>query len=237
MKVRRRFLNPPQLLSAVESIPFPPDSEFRQSKHEKDCDPDCLHFPSGVCAFSHPLFISIRVRFGPNLHPAVIFHFSLALHVKTMKPFKKPSRRSAQQFAVQQKEMNDDRFFWDLVRSFHGPGSQPFSQQQRAPIAASAAALFSTQGASGIRFCDYDAIPVSRSGGPPGVASIPPLVSFQQLKNRVPAFLFENLTLPDRMNYSTPTPIQKHCIPISEGAHGGDVMACAQTGSGKVRSC
>lgn len=42
-------------------------------------------------------------------------------------------------------------------------------------------------------------------------------------------YLLENITL---ARYSTPTPVQRHSIPIV--AMGADLMACAQTGSGKT---
>ena len=77
---------------------------------------------------------------------------------------------------------------------------------------------------------------MSRSG-PEGCDSIPDMRSFSDLKSVLPKFLFENLTksgktppmmiedfmceicmalmITDRLAYDTPTPIQKHCIPIS----------------------
>ena len=43
------------------------------------------------------------------------------------------------------------------------------------------------------------------------------------------AAVLENV---ERMNYSTPTPIQRYAVPVIRG--GRDLMACAQTGSGKT---
>ena len=91
--------------------------------------------------------------------------------------------------------------------------------------------LFHKQESSGINFQQYDSIPVSRSG--PDSADIPQVENFIDLRSKLPVFLSANLTSPDRMNYTTPTPIQRHCVPLSlSGRY--DVMACAQTGSGKT---
>ena len=69
----------------------------------------------------------------------------------------------------------------------------------------------------------YDNIPVDVSG------------------NNIPAPFddFATLALPDALaanialcNYSKPTPVQKHALPI--GMANRDLMACAQTGSGKT---
>lgn len=91
--------------------------------------------------------------------------------------------------------------------------------------------LFEKQGTSGINFGQYDAIPVSRSG--PDSADIPQVENFVDLRTKLPSFLSSNLTNPERMNYTTPTPIQRHCVPLSLSGR-FDVMACAQTGSGKT---
>eukprot|EP01079_Euglenida_sp_SAG-EU17-18_P005791 gene5791-1032_t len=85
---------------------------------------------------------------------------------------------------------------------------------------------------AGINFSQYEDIDVHRSGGP-AATSVPILQSYHALRGAdLPAYLVDNLTLVDRMGYSVPTPIQKHCIPLSLA--GWDVMAAAQTGSGKT---
>ena len=55
----------------------------------------------------------------------------------------------------------------------------------------------------------------------------PPISTFDDLK--LGDILTFNLKL---CQYTKPTPVQKHAIPIVLG--GRDVMACAQTGSGKT---
>ncbi|CAI2176783.1 5573_t:CDS:2, partial [Funneliformis geosporum] len=76
---------------------------------------------------------------------------------------------------------------------------------------------------TGINFEKYDEIPVEASGNdvPEGVSNFtsPPLEPH----------LISNIEL---AHYSTPTPVQKYSIPIV--SNGRDLMACAQTGSGKT---
>ena len=76
---------------------------------------------------------------------------------------------------------------------------------------------------TGINFSNYDDIPVEASG-----QDVPE-----------PCLQFTNPPLDDHLlsniklaSYKTPTPVQKYSIPIVMG--GRDLMACAQTGSGKT---
>ena len=76
---------------------------------------------------------------------------------------------------------------------------------------------------AGINFSNYDDIPVEASG-----QNVPE-----------PVTTFTNPPLDDHLltniglaGYKTPTPVQKYSIPIVMG--GRDLMACAQTGSGKT---
>ncbi|KAJ8285241.1 hypothetical protein GJAV_G00024560 [Gymnothorax javanicus] len=76
---------------------------------------------------------------------------------------------------------------------------------------------------SGINFDKYDEILVDVSGSNPPQA----IVSFEE------AGLCESLSRNvGRSGYVKPTPVQKHGIPIISA--GRDLMACAQTGSGKT---
>lgn len=82
---------------------------------------------------------------------------------------------------------------------------------------------FAVQENSGINFDAYEDIPVETSG-----KDVPPPVS-----------TFAEIDLGDALNmnikrckYVKPTPVQRHAIPISLA--GRDLMACAQTGSGKT---
>jgi len=82
-----------------------------------------------------------------------------------------------------------------------------------------------TRSTAGIDFDNYDAIPVQITGQ--DVEDIKPIARFSEAK--LTEALFENLR---RCGYDRPTPVQKHSIPIV--AAGRDLMACAQTGSGKT---
>eukprot|EP00931_Biecheleriopsis_adriatica_P115722 TRINITY_DN91487_c0_g1_i1.p1 TRINITY_DN91487_c0_g1~~TRINITY_DN91487_c0_g1_i1.p1 ORF type:complete len:602 (+),score=103.94 TRINITY_DN91487_c0_g1_i1:78-1883(+) len=78
---------------------------------------------------------------------------------------------------------------------------------------------------SGIDFDKYDAIPVQVTGD--GADEIKPISRFSEAK--LIDSLFDNLR---RCGYDRPTPVQKYSIPIV--VSGRDLMACAQTGSGKT---
>ncbi|KAK0203122.1 ATP-dependent RNA helicase ded-1 [Desarmillaria ectypa] len=76
---------------------------------------------------------------------------------------------------------------------------------------------------TGINFEKYDDIPVEATG-----ASVPePVIAFTSPP--LDSVLLENIGY---AMYTTPTPVQKYSIPIV--ANGRDLMACAQTGSGKT---
>ena len=76
---------------------------------------------------------------------------------------------------------------------------------------------------TGINFDKYDDIPVSVEG-----AEVP-----QHIETFEEASLNEGLMANIRLaHYTKPTPVQKYGIPI--GLSGRDLMACAQTGSGKT---
>ncbi|XP_027363521.1 DEAD-box ATP-dependent RNA helicase 37-like isoform X1 [Abrus precatorius] len=82
---------------------------------------------------------------------------------------------------------------------------------------------FSEQENTGINFDAYDDIPVETSG-----ENVPPPVNtFAEID--LGEALNQNI---QRCKYVKPTPVQRYAIPIS--LSGRDLMACAQTGSGKT---
>lgn len=76
---------------------------------------------------------------------------------------------------------------------------------------------------TGINFEKYNDIPVEMSGK----NCVEPIESFESSGLHVR--LLKNIKL---AKYSTPTPVQKNAIPVIQA--GRDLMACAQTGSGKT---
>ncbi|XP_002973432.2 DEAD-box ATP-dependent RNA helicase 37 [Selaginella moellendorffii] len=92
----------------------------------------------------------------------------------------------------------------------------PFAEEEASEV------IFNNEN-TGINFDAYDDIPVEASG-----ENIPPAItSFADVD--LGPVLNENIR---RCKFVKPTPVQKHAIPIS--LHGRDLMACAQTGSGKT---
>ncbi|CAH0558365.1 unnamed protein product [Brassicogethes aeneus] len=84
------------------------------------------------------------------------------------------------------------------------------------------AELFGT-GNTGINFSKYEDIPVEATGEkvPAHITSFEEVQLTEIIKNNIAS-----------ARYDTPTPVQKYAIPIIVGRR--DVMACAQTGSGKT---
>ena len=77
----------------------------------------------------------------------------------------------------------------------------------------------------GINFDNYDSIAVEVTGRDP----VQPITSFQE------AALYETFkSNVEKAKYVKPTPVQKYSIPAILA--GRDLMACAQTGSGKTVS-
>lgn len=85
--------------------------------------------------------------------------------------------------------------------------------------------LFGDAVSTGINFDKYDDIPVSASGN-----NVPePISSFDG--SDLHALVKDNIKI---ANFSVPTPVQKYSIPVITADR--DLMACAQTGSGKTGS-
>lgn len=78
---------------------------------------------------------------------------------------------------------------------------------------------------TGINFSKYDDIHVDVSGSNPP----PPIDNFEN--SGLCSLLLKNIK---NSKYTKPTPVQKYSIPIIK--NGRDLMACAQTGSGKTVS-
>lgn len=85
--------------------------------------------------------------------------------------------------------------------------------------------LFGVAVSTGINFEKYDDIPVSATGN-----NVPePIVNFDS--STLHPLVKDNVKI---AGFSTPTPVQKHSIPVITADR--DLMACAQTGSGKTGS-
>jgi hypothetical protein len=119
---------------------------------------------------------------------------------KVSREEKKAGRRAAQARKIEAKTAEEARYFWACA-----------DRGGDAPPRPAAATLFAAQ-STGINFAQYESIPVTR--GRVSAAAVPPLRVFADVAG-VPAWLKRTLTARDRMAYETPTPIQKHTIPLA----------------------
>ena len=104
-----------------------------------------------------------------------------------------------------------------------GMGDDRRPRETYAPKEREVEDLWGSQTKSGINFSKYDSIPVKILGeNKPS-----PITNFQT--SGLATVLLENVR---RADYSVPTPVQKHGMPIIMA--GRDLMASAQTGSGKT---
>lgn len=131
----------------------------------------------------------------------------------------------------------DADFFWSCVEK-RAAGGDIRGASGRRYVRPTAAELFGSAdaaGANGESALDDAAaaaeaeVSVSRSGVQDDVR---PALDFASLRSSLPAFAYDNLVSPERMRYAVPTPVQSRCVPL--GIAGRDVLACAQTGSGKT---
>lgn len=117
---------------------------------------------------------------------------------------------------------------YNTRQSNRGPAKDPSDEFYSRPDVTgrdprAEAAMFSSQHNSGINFAKYDDIPVDTSG-----REVPePIVSFKD-SDMDPLVKF-NISL---SGYDHATPVQRYSVGIV--TKGRDLMACAQTGSGKV---
>lgn len=155
---------------------------------------------------------------------------------------RKARSRATQHAGATRKLQEEADFFWRCVAKRDrgddsaGPGGQ-------APRLSSAAELFGDRPAAGAGGGGGDGPGDGSGDGPGGVtrsggaADVPPIKGFAALRSRtgddgLPPFLLENLLGEERMRYATPTPVQRHGVPLALAGH--DLLASAQTGSGKT---
>jgi ATP-dependent RNA helicase DDX3X len=139
---------------------------------------------------------------------------------------KKMGKREKQLVSMKKKADEEDKYFRQCQRE----ASQESNKRVKTSPATDKAReleLFGTQGAQGIDFAKYDDIKVEVKNGAGEKVAGTGFTDFDQLG--LDPIIRRNVEL---MRYATPTPIQRHSVPI--GLDGNDLMCCAQTGSGKT---
>ena len=140
---------------------------------------------------------------------------------------RKQGKRAKQVAAMEKKGHEEDSYFRKCQKEAISYNANHNMLAGTAPGAKNQQELFGTQGSQGINFKNYDAIKVEVTHPTLPQAADVIMKSFGDLK--LTPQLARNIAL---MNYTHPTPIQRHAIPL--GLNGEDLMCCAQTGSGKT---
>jgi ATP-dependent RNA helicase DDX3X len=140
---------------------------------------------------------------------------------------KKMGKREKQLAAMKKKADEEDRYFRQCQREAAQESNKRVKTSPDTDDKARELELFGTQGAQGIDFAKYDDIKVEVKNGSGEKVAGTGFTDFDQLS--LDPIIRRNVEL---MRYATPTPIQRHSIPIA--LDGNDLMCCAQTGSGKT---
>jgi hypothetical protein len=139
---------------------------------------------------------------------------------------RKAGKRETQLLAMKEKADKEDRYFRQCQRE---AAEESNKRVKTSPDADKARELelFGTQGEQGIDFAKYDDIKVEVKNSSGKREAGKGFTDFDELS--LDPILRRNVGL---MRYATPTPIQRHSIPVA--LDGKDLMCCAQTGSGKT---
>jgi len=153
---------------------------------------------------------------------------------------KQTARRKAEE-GINRKLQADADFFWQCVskrdrgidiagvsgKKWHRPGrAELFGEVGNDDGASGRDKLVATGTTT------TDEAEVVRSGGAMDVSAMDDGFNTNAEYDALPDFVLQNLLGADRMRYTAPSPIQKHCVPL--GLAGCDILASAQTGSGKT---
>jgi hypothetical protein len=134
---------------------------------------------------------------------------------------RRATNRQFQEASSFRKACGDTQYFWDMVNRSRGPHGAP-PVRRPVNLAQEEKVLFTKSTETSEHGFIDDNIPVERSG--PRADEIPVLNNFAELLGQGPPYITRAIQL---MGYATPTPIQKHAVPL--GLAGVDLMCCAQT--------
>lgn len=152
---------------------------------------------------------------------------------------KQNTRRKAEA-GQNRKQQEDAKFFWDCVSKrargidISGVAGKQYRLPSKRELFGKVDAYVESDSSNeSEQHEEIEEAKVARSGGAMDIPSMDDgFASDSLLGNELPEFVLDNLLGKDRMGYTAPSPIQRHCVPLALAGH--DVLASAQTGSGKT---